>query len=56
MCEKKKYPSKKIASEVVSIWKRRAKNKSWNAKGKIPKRVYYCDKCKCWHITSQLRE
>ena len=46
MCEKIAY-SYRRAGEVLN-----AAHKRNTRKKKIPKRRYYCDKCRQWHLTS----
>jgi len=43
LCEKIKYWSESSAKKALR------KQKKWNAR---VKRVYFCDDCKCFHLTS----
>lgn len=59
-CQKHVYKSRRAANEVVNSFKKHVYtklgqriNRSKGKKDKKLKRVYYCDVCQGWHITSQ---
>lgn len=49
MCSKVKYASEKLAKEAMNILHR----KSRRIKKQIQKRVYYCDECHWYHLSSK---
>lgn len=49
MCKKRKYKDKLSAMFALSQCKRVGNYNSIRNE----KRFYYCDKCKCWHLTSK---
>jgi hypothetical protein len=48
MCEKLSF-SYRLAREKINA---AHKSKRQYHSKKIPKRAYFCDKCKAWHLTS----
>lgn len=48
MCGKKIYDSKKTAQSMINFIKKKKTRK------RLPKRSYFCDDCKGWHITSEI--
>lgn len=54
-CDKKSFSSFKEAQAFLNNIKRRHNRQynGWKGGDKIPKRSYYCDQCKMWHITSK---
>ena len=45
ICHKKRYASRKLATTSLHWWSTRSKKKR-------PKRVYLCDVCDAYHLTS----
>lgn len=56
MCEKRQYKTYQEAQKIVSTLKRGRSYRSRKNAKKIPKRVYKCDLCGMYHITSQLEK
>jgi hypothetical protein len=46
MCAKISFSYRKARETINDAHKGKARHK------KIPKRAYFCDKCKAWHLTS----
>ena len=52
-CRKVKFASKRYADEHIERIKIRSGNENnKHPEWKQPKRSYYCNKCRCWHLTS----
>lgn len=47
MCTKKQYPSKREADITLKDIRRNS------GRSHIPKRVYFCKTCRCYHLTSR---
>lgn len=52
-CDKKSY-TKKEANEVINSFKKGRKGEK--RPKRIPKRIYHCDECNMWHVTSKDRK
>ena len=46
-CTKRSYPSKKVAKKALKSARGRS--------GEVPVRLYKCEKCGEWHMTSKKR-
>ena len=52
-CRKVKFASKRYADEHIERIKIRSGNENnKHPEWKQPERSYYCNKCRCWHLTS----
>lgn len=52
MCKKRKYKDKLSAMFALSQTKRRGNYQPLRNE----KRIYYCENCKAWHLTSQNKQ
>ena len=54
ICTKVKFSSKRYADEHIERIKIRSGNgNNKHPEWKFPKSSYYCQQCRCWHLTSQ---
>lgn len=50
-CHKIKYRDKIAATmALISCWKKVYRKADWSRR---EKRIYYCNECKAWHLTSK---